>query len=146
MQLKYAMSAEVWEGVFLQMLYSVRELSSISKSYPTDKGPWFIFQNYVIYSKMAKRLATPNRYARILEAKRIQPTADGNPQGNPEPRLLVSVDNFTRLMSPSIRTDNLEPMMVWVPEAFLPTSLIEELNPQNLGDSKVGFIDLTDDD
>lgn len=39
MQLKYAMSAEVWEGVFLQMLYSVRELSSISKSYPTDKGP-----------------------------------------------------------------------------------------------------------
>ena len=95
---------------------------------------------------MAKRLATPNRYARILEAKRIQPTADGNPQGNPEPQLLVSMDNFTRLMSPSIRTDNLEPMMVWVPEVFLPTSLIEELNPQNLGDSKVGFIDLTDND
>jgi len=42
--------------------------------------------------------------------------------------------------------DDLEPMMVCqVPEVFLPTSLIEELNPQNLGDFEVGFIDLTDD-
>ena len=95
---------------------------------------------------MAKRLATPNRYTRILEAKRVQPTADGTPQGNHELQLLVSVDNFTRLMSPSIRTDDLKLMMVWVPEVFLPISLIEELNPQNLGDFEVGFIDLTDDD
>ena len=96
---------------------------------------------------MAKRLATPNRYARILEAKRIQRTAlDGTPQGNPEPRLLISVDNFTRLMSLNITTDNLKPMTVWAPEAFLPTSLIEELNPQNSDDSEVRVIDLTDDD
>jgi len=68
---------------------------------------------------MAEQLATPNRYARILEAKHVQPTADGTPQGNPEPGLLVSVDNFTRLMSPSIRMDNLKPMIVWVPEELV---------------------------
>ena len=93
---------------------------------------------------MSKRLATPNRYAKILEAKRVQPTADGTPQGDPEPRLLVSVDNFACLMSPSIGIDNLEPMTVWVAEAFLPPSLIEELDPQNQGDSEFGTIEMDD--
>lgn len=114
------------------------------KSHPADNVTWFILQRYVIYSKISKRLATPNRYAKVLEAKRVQPATDGTPQGDPEPRLLVSVDNFTRVMNPSIRVDNLEPMTVWVPEGFLPSSLIEELNPQSSGDSEVGVIDLTD--
>lgn len=100
----------------------------------------------MIYSKISQRLATPYKYAKILEAKRVQSTMDGIPQGDPEPRLLVSVDNFTRLMNASIRMDDLEPMTVWVPEVFLPHSLIEELDFEHSDDSEVGIIDLTEDD
>jgi hypothetical protein len=100
----------------------------------------------VIYSKISRRLTTPYKYANILEAKRVQPTMDGTPQGDPEPRLLVSVDNFTRLMIAHVRMDDLEPMTVWVPEVFLSHSLIEELDFEHSGDSEVGIIDLTEDD
>jgi len=85
----------------------------------------------VIYSKIPKRLGTPNRIADILEAKRVQATMDGVTQGEPEPRLLVSVENFVRLMSPTFSTDNVEPMTVWVSEAFLPNGIIEDLNLQD---------------
>jgi len=100
----------------------------------------------VIYSKVPKRLGTPNRLADILEAKRVQVTMDGIPQGEPEPRLLVSVTNFIRLMNPTFSIDNIEPMTVWVPEAFLPSGIIEELNLQDSmddsDDSEVGLVDL----
>ena len=69
---------------------------------------------------------------------------DGILEGDPTPRLLVTVDNFAQLMNVSVRMDNLEPMTVWVPEAFLPPSLKEELDPQNQGDSEFGTIE-TDD-
>ena len=71
---------------------------------------------------------------------------DGIPQGDPELQLLVSVDNFTRLMNASIMMDDLELMIVWVPEVFLPHSLIEELDFEHLDDSEVGIINLTEDD
>lgn len=104
----------------------------------------------MIYSKISRRLATPYKYAKILEGKRVQQFTmdgmDGTARGDPEPRLLVSVDNFTRLMNASVRMDDLEPMTVWVPEVFLPHSLIEELDFEHSGDSEVGVIDLTEDD
>jgi len=53
---------------------------------------------------------------------------DGVLEGDPTPRLLVTIDNFAQLMNVSVRMDNLEPMTVWVPEAFLPRGLIEELD------------------
>ena len=71
---------------------------------------------------------------------------DGTPQGDPELRLLVSVDNFTHLMNARVRMDDLKPMTVWVPEVFLPHSLIEELDFEHSGDFEVGIIDLTEDD
>jgi hypothetical protein len=47
-------------------------------------------------------------------------------------------------MNVSVRMDNLEPMTVWVPEAFLLRGLIEELD--GVGGSEFGIIDLTEDD
>ena len=98
----------------------------------------------MIYCKLSKRLATPHKYTKILEVEHVQPIVDGVPEGDPMPQLLVTIDNFAQLMNVSVRMDNLEPMTVWVPEAFLPPSLMEELNPQNWGDSEFGTIK-TDD-
>ena len=83
-----------------------------------------------MYSKLPRRLATPNTLADILEANRVQATMDGTPQGKPTPRLLVSVENFVHLMNPAFSTDDIEPMTVWVPEAFLPHGIIEDLDLQ----------------
>jgi hypothetical protein len=46
-------------------------------------------------------------------------------------------------MNVSVGMDNLEPMTVWVPEAFLLRGLIEELD--GMGGSEFGIIDLTED-
>ena len=98
----------------------------------------------MVYCKLSKRLATPHKCTKILEAECIQPIVDGVPEGDPTPWLLVTINNFAQLMNVSVRMDNLEPMTVWVPEAFLLPSLTEELNPQNQGDSEFGTIEMAD--
>ena len=98
----------------------------------------------MVYCKLSKRLATPHKYTKILEAERVRPIVDGVLEGDPTPRLLVTINNFAQLMNVSVRMDNLEPMTMWVPEAFLPRGLIEELD--GVGGSGFGIIDLTEDD
>ena len=44
----------------------------------------------MIYNKLSRRLATPNRLADILEAKRVRATLDEIPQGEPQPLVLGS--------------------------------------------------------
>uniref|UniRef100_A0A8H7XM35 XPG-I domain-containing protein n=1 Tax=Psilocybe cubensis TaxID=181762 RepID=A0A8H7XM35_PSICU len=102
----------VWEGVFLQMLYS----------------------KFILYDHTQQILATPNIQARLFNRKIANRAGRMAPNTSRyQARLLVSAQNFIALMNPSFQSStNSDTFRAWVHIDALPERLLQELS----GDTK----------
>uniref|UniRef100_A0A8H8CI32 XPG-I domain-containing protein n=1 Tax=Psilocybe cubensis TaxID=181762 RepID=A0A8H8CI32_PSICU len=101
--LRKRFKAKVWEGIFLQMLYSP----------------------LILYDSSRKLFATPNTQALVLTCKLLKRKGCVQPNASElHARLLVSAQNFVTLMGfHSNQSNEVDQFRVWVPRSILPQEL-----------------------
>jgi len=118
--LKEKLHNYLWEGVFAQMLFSVRLIVQDMKYVILIE----IRKPLLLYNPTSKVLATPNVQAQVLSAETKARKGQFSALGH-QPRLSISVKNFVDLMCRGYSTENLKTLVVWASDDFLPAGVIQ---------------------
>lgn len=117
----------IWEGVLLQMIFSVSESDFIPKNL-IHIVPYF--KPLAMYDHSRRLIVTPNVQAQIMKAARQSRRGKYATMMGPEPqpKLVFSTANLVSSMNRNFNASKKDQLTVWPPEHLLPTLLQEYLH------------------